>query len=96
MTSRTLPDDAFRHPPASPDPKLRELLGWTPTDFRSPRLIAGIRDHGVFGGHVPVAGMAGDKQAALFGPLAGLAEQRRLLVAGDPRHRHGRRSPVVP
>ena len=64
-----LADDAVRHPRLRWDPELCELLG---VDGVEPAgagaLLAGLRaTRDVFGGDVPVAGIAGDQQAALFG-----------------------------
>jgi glycerol kinase len=50
------------------DPELCDLLGVEPATLPEPLPSAEIYGHtGVFGGEVPVAGMAGDQQAALFG-----------------------------
>jgi glycerol kinase len=50
------------------DADLCELLGIDPTTLPEPVPSAEVYGHtGAFGGKVPVAGMAGDQQAALFG-----------------------------
>ncbi|MGH2966434.1 MAG: glycerol kinase GlpK [Solirubrobacterales bacterium] len=50
------------------DPELCELLGVDPGSLPEPVPSSQVYGTtGVFGGHVPVAGMAGDQQAALFG-----------------------------
>ena len=60
------------------DPELCELLGVDPASL--PEAVPSSQVHGTtdaFGGHVPVAGMAGDQQAALFGQAcrhAGMAK----------------------
>jgi glycerol kinase len=60
------------------DPELCEMLGVDPA--RLPEPVPSSQVHGttsVFGGEVPVAGMAGDQQAALFGQActdAGMAK----------------------
>ena len=63
-----LADDAVRHPRARWDPELCELLGVDPA--RLPEPLPSAHVYGTtseFGGEVPVAGIAGDQQAALFG-----------------------------
>jgi glycerol kinase len=50
------------------DPELCELLGVDPSSLPEPAPSAEVYGHSrTFGGEVPVAGMAGDQQAALFG-----------------------------
>ena len=50
------------------DPELCELLGVDPARLPEPRASAEVYGTtSVFGGEVPVAGIAGDQQAALFG-----------------------------
>ncbi len=50
------------------DPDLCELLGIDPASLPEPRPSAEVYGTTTeFGGHVPVAGIAGDQQAALFG-----------------------------
>jgi glycerol kinase len=60
------------------DPELCGLLGVDPASLPEPVPSAQIYGHtGVFGGDVPVAGIAGDQQAALFGQAcqrAGMAK----------------------
>ena len=60
------------------DPQLCELLGVDPESLPEPVRSAEVYGHtDVFGGNVPVAGIAGDQQAALFGQAchsAGMAK----------------------
>ena len=50
------------------DPELCELLGVDPASLPEPRPSAGVfGETGELGGSVPVAGIAGDQQAALYG-----------------------------
>ena len=60
------------------DPELCDLLGVEPSSLPEPVPSAQIHGRtGVFGGDVPVAGIAGDQQAALFGQAcqrAGMAK----------------------
>jgi glycerol kinase len=50
------------------DPELCELLGVPPASLPDPRASADVYGHTTeFGGSVPVAGIAGDQQAALYG-----------------------------
>ena len=50
------------------DPELCELLGVDPATLPEPLPSAGVFGTTTeFGGEVPVAGIAGDQQAALFG-----------------------------
>ncbi|MGH2983384.1 MAG: glycerol kinase GlpK [Solirubrobacterales bacterium] len=60
------------------DPELCDLLGVDPSKLPEPVPSAHVYGHtGAFGGDVPVAGIAGDQQAALFGQAcqrAGMAK----------------------
>ena len=54
------------------DPELLDLFGIPEEilpDVRSSSQIYGKTDPGIFGGEIPVAGIAGDQQAALFGQM---------------------------
>ena len=76
-------DDAVRHPRARWDPELCDLLGVDPGSLPDPFPSSQVYGTtSVFGGDVPVAGIAGDQQAALFGQAC----QR----AGRPRTPTGR------
>jgi glycerol kinase len=56
------------------DDELLEMLGGVPREMlpevKASSVVYGNTDSGVFGAEVPVAGVAGDQQAALFGEVA--------------------------
>ena len=45
--------------------------------------IYGKADPAVLGGAIPIAGAAGDQQAALFGQTALMPEKQKILMAQD-------------
>ena len=59
---------AVRHPRLDWDPELCEILGVDPASLPEPAPSASVYgETSEFGGSVPVAGIAGDQQAALYG-----------------------------
>ena len=70
------------------DPELCEMLGVDPASLPEPRGSAEVLGTtGEFGGEVPVAGIAGDQQAALFG--------QACHSAGDAKNTYGTGSFVL-
>ena len=81
------------------DPELCELLGVDPARLPEPLPSAGVfGTTSEFGGEVPVAGIAGDQQAALFGqachaPGDGEEHLRHRQLRPPQRRERGARSP---